>query len=101
MIVILAAMPSRNVFAQQVANTNSTPVHMIVTVEPRKGSDVPVVRREDVTVYEGKNPDQVIDWRGDHGGLLIGDGAGSGLDTQLVITNGFDPYCGIGDMADP
>ena len=70
--------------------TNSSPVHMIVTVEPRKGSDVSAVRPEDVAVYEGKNKDQVVDWipaQGDHAGLeyfvLIDDGAGTGFDTQL------------------
>jgi hypothetical protein len=64
---------------------------MIVTVEPRKGSDVAVVSREDVMVYERKTRDQVIDWvpaQGDHAGLeffvLIDDGAGSALDTQLA-----------------
>ena len=69
---------------------NSTPVHMIVTVEPRKGSDVPAVRPEDIAVYEGKNKDQVTDWipaQGDHAGLeffvLIDDGASSALGPQL------------------
>jgi len=64
---------------------------MIVTVEPKKGSEVPVVNREDVMVYERKERDQVIDWvpaQGGHAGLeffvLIDDGAGSALDTQLA-----------------
>ena len=76
--------------AQPAPNTNGTPVHMIVTVEPKKGSEVPVVNREDVMVYEGKIRDQVTDWvpaEGDHAGLeffvLIDDGASSALDTQL------------------
>jgi len=63
---------------------------MIVTVEPRKNSEVPVVNREDVMVYERKTRDQVTDWvpaQGDHGGLeffvLIDDGASSAFDTQL------------------
>jgi hypothetical protein len=76
--------------AQPAPNTSGTPVHMIVTVEPRKGSEVSVVNREDVMVYERKNRDQVTDWipaQGDHAGLeffvLIDDGASSALDTQL------------------
>jgi hypothetical protein len=77
--------------AQQVPNTGGAPVHMIVTVEPKKGSDAPAVNREDVMVYERKNRDQVTDWipaQGDHAGLeffvMIDDGAASALDTQLV-----------------
>jgi hypothetical protein len=79
------------VVAQQVPNTGGAPVHMIVTVEPKKGSEAPVVNREDVMVYERKNRDQVTDWipaQGDHAGLeffvMIDDGAASALDTQLV-----------------
>jgi hypothetical protein len=88
--LILAALGS-HALAQQAPNTNGSPVHMIVTVEPKKGSEVPVVNREDVMVYERKERDRVIDWvpaQGDHAGLeffvLIDDGAGSALDTQLA-----------------
>ena len=63
---------------------------MIVTVEPKKGAEVPVVNREDVMVYEGKNRDQVTEWipaQGEHAGLefyvLIDDGSSPALDTQL------------------
>jgi hypothetical protein len=63
---------------------------MVVTVEPRKGSEIPVVNREDVMVYEGKNRDQVTGWvpaQGDRAGLdffvLIDDGSSSALDNQL------------------
>jgi hypothetical protein len=88
---LISAALSSHAVAQQAPNTNGTPVHMIVTVEPRKGSDVAVVSREDVMVYERKTRDQVIDWvpaQGDHAGLeffvMIDDGAGSALDTQLA-----------------
>jgi hypothetical protein len=64
---------------------------MIVTVEPKKGSEVPVVTGQDVMVYERKERDHVIEWvqaQGDHAGLeffvLIDDGAGSALDNQLA-----------------
>ena len=87
--LILAALGSRAI-AQQTPNTNGTPVHMIVTVEPKKGSEAPVVNREDVMVYEGKIRDQVTEWipaQGDHAGLefyvLIDDASSSALDTQL------------------
>jgi hypothetical protein len=88
--LILTALSSLAI-AQQASSTSGTPVHMIVTVEPRKGSEVSVVNREDVMVYERKNRDQVTDWipaQGDHAGLeffvLIDDGASSALDTQLA-----------------
>jgi len=90
MTLILAAIAHPSVLAQQVPNTNGGSVQMVVTVEPHKGSEAPVVNREDVMVYEGKNRDQVTDWipaQGDHAGLeyfvMIDDGAGSGLDNQL------------------
>jgi len=76
--------------AQQTPSMNGTPVHMIVTVEPKKGAEGPVVNREDVMVHEGKNRDQVTEWipaQGEHAGLefyvLIDDGSSPALDTQL------------------
>jgi hypothetical protein len=87
---LISAALSGRAFAQQVPNTQGTPVHMIVTVEPRKDSEVPVVNREDVMVYERKERDQVTGWvpaQGDHAGLeffvLIDDGSASALGTQL------------------
>lgn len=85
-----AAARSNKDSSASASPANSTQVHMIVTVEPRKGHDVPVVRPEDVTVLEGKNRDQVVDWipaQGDHAALeffvLIDDGSSSALGTQL------------------
>jgi len=76
--------------AQQPANPNSSAVHMVVTVEPRHGTETPVVNREDVMVYEGKDRDQVTDWlpaQGDHAALeffiLIDDSANTALATQF------------------
>jgi len=87
---LIAVALGSQVVAQQAPNASGTPVHMIVTVEPRKGSEIPVVNREDVMVYEGKNRDQVTEWipaQGDHAGLefyvLIDDASSSALDTQL------------------
>ncbi len=86
--LILAALGGL-ALGQQTPSTG-TPVHMIVTVEPKKGAEVPVVNREDVMVYEGKNRDQVTEWipaQGEHAGLefyvLIDDGSSPALDTQL------------------
>ena len=76
--------------AQQAPADSGIPVHIVVTVEPRHGSDVPEVKREDVMVYEGKTRDQVTEWipaQGDHAGLelfvLIDDASSSSLGTQL------------------
>src|SRR5262249_22511400 len=67
-----------------------TAAHMIVTVEAHHGTNVPVIHREDVVVYEGRDRDQVTDWvplLGDHAGLelfvLIDDASNSSLDSQL------------------
>jgi hypothetical protein len=88
---LISAALGGHALAQQVPNTQGTPVHMIVTVEPKKDSEAPVVNREDVMVYEKKNRDQVTDWvpaQGDHAGLeffvLIDDGSSPALGTQLT-----------------
>jgi hypothetical protein len=64
--------------------------HVLVTVEARKGTDVPDVSRADVMVYEGHDRDQVTDWtpaQGDNAALelyiLLDDGSGINLGTQL------------------
>jgi hypothetical protein len=87
---LIAVALGSHAVAQQAPNASGTPVHMIVTVEPRKGSEVPVVTPEDVMVYEGKKRDQVTEWipaQGDDAGLefyvLIDDASSSALDTQL------------------
>lgn len=76
--------------AQEAPAPAGVPAHLVVTVEPRKGSDVPVVNREDVMVFEGHDRDKVIDWvpaQADHAALdlvvLIDDSSRSDLGTQL------------------
>jgi len=86
---VLGIVAAGTCWAQQ-APPAGVPAHLVVTAEPRKGSEVPVINREDVLVYEGKNRDQVIDWipaQGDHAALelfvLLDDGSNSTLGTQL------------------
>lgn len=81
---------SSAVYAQQTPQAGGTPVHMVVTIEPRHGTEVSVVNREDILVYEGKTRDQVTDWvpaQIDRVGLeifiLIDDSANTELGTQL------------------
>jgi hypothetical protein len=86
----LITLASTALFAQQ-ASPAGPAVHMVVTVEPRKGAEVPVVNRDDVMVYEGKERDQVTDWvpaQGDRAALelfiLIDDSNTSAFDTQIA-----------------
>jgi hypothetical protein len=74
----------------QAPTADGVPVKMVVTVEPRHGSDVPSVTRADVMVYEGKNRDRVTDWvpaQMDRAGLdlyiLIDDSSSPALSTQI------------------
>jgi hypothetical protein len=71
-------------------SANGVPAHLVVTVEPHHGSEVPPVNREDVMVYEGKDRDAVTEWipaQGDRAGLelfiMLDDGADSSLGLQL------------------
>jgi hypothetical protein len=79
-----------DVVAQQSAAPMGVPVHVVVTVEARKGDDVPVINREDVMVHEGRDRDPVTEWvplQGDHAALelfiLLDDGSNITLGTQL------------------
>jgi len=65
-------------------------VHTVVTVEPQHGAAPPVINREDVMVFEGKDRDKVVDWvpaQGEHADLefmvLLDDGSNASLGTQL------------------
>ena len=67
-----------------------TPVHMVVTAEARHGNDVPVIQREDVMVYQGRDRVKTADWlplQGEHAALelfiLLDDASGTSLGSQL------------------
>jgi len=69
---------------------NGVPVHIVVTVEPRHGSSLPVINREDVLVFEGHDRDKVTEWiplQGERAGLqffiLIDDACTNSIGTQL------------------
>jgi hypothetical protein len=60
--------------AREPAPAASVPVHVVVTAEPRHGSDVPPINRDDVAVYQGREHLQVTDWlplQGEHAGLQL------------------------------
>ena len=86
---ILCMMAAGTARAQQAA-PEGVPAHIVVTVEPHKGKDVPTINRDDVMVNEGKERDQVTDWipaQGDHAALelfiMLDDGSNSTLGTQI------------------
>jgi hypothetical protein len=89
-VVGLAVWAAGSLFAQQAPAGSGVPAHMVVTVEPHHGKDVPTVNREDVMVYEGKERDPVVEWipaQGEHAALelfiLLDDGSNASLGTQL------------------
>jgi hypothetical protein len=74
----------------QQSPATGTPVHMVVTAEARHGADVPVIQKEDVMVYQGRDRVKTTDWiplQGDHAELelflLLDDASGSSLGSQL------------------
>lgn len=76
--------------AQQAQSAGGIPVQLLVTVEPKHGSTVPEIKREDVMVFEGRDRDQVTGWtpaRDDRAGLelflLIDDEADTRLGSYL------------------
>jgi hypothetical protein len=60
---------------------------VIVTAETRHEATMPTINREDVMVFEGKDRDQVVDWR-----PLTGDQAG--LELFILVDDGLDPSFG-------
>lgn len=92
MVAVLAVCPgiSKMLSAQQAPATDQTAVHMVVTAEPKHGTEVPNVNRDDVVVYEGHDRDRVTEWipaQGDHAALelfiLIDDESTTSLGLQL------------------
>lgn len=91
-VLALAALgcAAGSLSAQQAPDAGGVPAHMVVTVEPHHGKDVPAVNREDVMVYEGKDRDTVTEWipaQGEHAALeliiMLDDGSNASLGTQL------------------
>ena len=88
--LLMAVYPSRLGLAQESSTSTANAVHVVLTVEARHGTNIPVINREDVMVYEGHARDKVTDMVplvGDHAGLelfiLIDDASNSSLDNQL------------------
>lgn len=76
-------------FAQQ-ASDAGVPAHLVVTVEPRHGSEVPVITQNEVMVYQGHDRDKVTEWtpaQGDHAALemfiLMDDSSAESIGSRL------------------
>ena len=89
-VILTLAASAPLIMAQQVASSTGVPVKMLVTVEVRHGHDVPVIYRDDVMVYQGRDRVPVKDWvplQGDHAGIelfiLLDDAANTSLGSQL------------------
>jgi len=68
----------------------TVPVHTVVTAETRHGREVPVIKAEDVQVYQGRERLQVTDWvplQGERGGLeffiLLDDASSTTIGSQF------------------
>lgn len=90
LITIMGVMTWGGLAAGQESAQGGPVAHMVVTLEPHKGKEVPAVNADDVMVYEGKDRDKVVDWvpaTGDHAALelfvVLDDGSGLSLSTQL------------------
>jgi hypothetical protein len=91
-LLTLAAMllGPLSVQAREAIPSDGFPVQMVVTVEARHGGAVPVITREDVTVYQGRDRVPVTDWfplQGDKSRLelfvLLDDASRTSLGSQL------------------
>ncbi|HET6141873.1 MAG TPA: hypothetical protein VFE02_00085 [Candidatus Acidoferrales bacterium] len=86
-MAFLAARPART---QESAPSVDGAVHMVVTVEPKHGTQIPTISKDDMMVNQGHDRLSVIGWTratGDSAGLslaiLIDEGAGFSLGPQL------------------
>ncbi|HKH98450.1 MAG TPA: hypothetical protein VJ999_05020 [Candidatus Sulfotelmatobacter sp.] len=87
LVVWMCGVPG---LSAQEPSGSGVPVHTVVTVEARHGSEPPAINREDVMVYEGHDRDPVTEWvpaQGDHAALelflLLDDGSSDVLGSQF------------------
>jgi hypothetical protein len=95
-ISVGAMLGAARMLAAQDSPATGTAVHMVVTVEARHGDDVPVLQKEDVMVYQGRDRAKTTDWlplQGDHAGLelflLLDDASDTSLGSQLEYLRQF------------
>jgi hypothetical protein len=95
-VLILAASVAGLLHAVQNPSGNGVPVQMVVTAEPKHGNDTPMLHREDIMVYQGRDRDQVTGWEPFQGAnaalelfILIDDSLGSSVANQLADVRAF------------
>jgi hypothetical protein len=76
--------------AQEETSPVGNPAHLLVTVEPHHGNDVPTINQNEVMVYEGHDRDKVVEWipaTGDRAALelfvLLDDSSGENIGSRL------------------
>src|SRR5258708_3124977 len=74
-------------WSQQAASSGEVPVSIVVSVEAKHHKDVPVVYKEDVRVFQGKDRLQVTEW-------VPFQGRDAGLELFLLIDDASDPSTG-------
>src|SRR5579871_2897212 len=74
LFVLLGYLATESAMAQQAPSAGGVPSHIVVSVEPKRGNEVPAVRQEDVMVFEGHDRDTVTGLtplKGDRAGLEL------------------------------
>jgi hypothetical protein len=89
-LIVLLSASQTSADPQEPQSSPGVPLRMVVTVETPHGSNPPVIQREDVMVYEGRDRDKVTNWvpaQGTDAGLelfvLIDDSSSTSLGSQL------------------
>jgi hypothetical protein len=89
-LLIAAACLSRSLAAQENAAGQGTPVQMIVSIEPKKGNEMPQITKHDIVVHQGHDVRPVTDFvpaTGNRSALslaiLIDDSAATNIGIQL------------------
>src|ERR1700684_2693432 len=94
--LLLGVITSPRPASAQQAQQGDVPVHMVVTVKPHRGTQVPALAPDDVKVYQKGHLDTVASWvplQGDRAGLqlyiLIDDTSRSTLALQYKSIDNF------------
>jgi hypothetical protein len=61
-VIVLAALDAGSLTAQTEPQANGVPTHMVVTEEARHGSNLPLIKQDEVVVLEGHEHDTVTAW---------------------------------------
>lgn len=74
----IATVGVHRAVARQGQGQNPVQVQMTVSVEPRHGTEIPQISRDDVIVTEGHDHDKVTEW-------VAAQGANAGLDLLILV----------------